>query len=165
MEDADWQTGFARSLMVYLNGRAIREPDHRGNEIVDDDIILAINADANEQSFSLPDKTYGTAWRDVLDTGTNLDNEKLYTAGESFQVDGRAMRVLIRDTSKDSIPTQAESEEESDSVSNFADPRPESHSWDEVQAAEAEASRTVREADDEKGTAPSRKGEDNTELK
>ena len=165
MEDADWQTGFARSLMVYLNGRAIREPDHRGNEIVDDDIILAINADANEQSFSLPDKTYGTAWRDVLDTGTNLDNEKLYTAGESFQVDGRAMRVLIRDTSKDSVPTQAESEEESDSVSNFADPRPESHSWDEVQAAEAEASRTVREADDEKGTAPSRKGEDNTELK
>lgn len=118
MEDADWQTGFA-SLMVYLNGRAIRRPDHRGNEIVDDNIILAINADANEQSFSLPDKTYGTAWQDVLDAGTNLDNERLYTAGESFRVDGRAMRVLIRDTSKDNIPAQAESEEETDSVSNF----------------------------------------------
>ncbi|MGO3085620.1 glycogen debranching protein, partial [Ancrocorticia populi] len=143
MEDADWQAGFARSLMVYLNGKAIREPDHRGNKIVDDDIIMAINADANEQTFSLPDETYGKSWRDVLDTGTNLDNERLYAAGESFRVDGRAMRVLIRDTSSE--PTKANEEEDSniESVSNFADPRPEARSWDEV-SGEDEESATVK---------------------
>ncbi|MGO1592532.1 glycogen debranching protein GlgX [Ancrocorticia sp.] len=134
MQDADWQTGFARSLMVYLNGQAIREPDSRGNQVKDDDILLAINADANEQTFSLPDKTYGQAWRDVLDTGTNLDNERLYTAGETFRVDGRAMRVLIRDASQD-VTGAKESEGEAEPKRNFADPLPESRSWDEVDPA------------------------------
>ncbi len=124
MEDSDWNQGFARSLMVYLNGNAIREPDWRGNDITDDDVIIAINADANSQMFRIPDSTYGGAWRDIIDTGTNLDPQKVYLPSEQFPVDGRAMRVLLRD---DSLVDESGGDEDEDDVvtANFADPKPE----------------------------------------
>ncbi len=125
MKDSDWNAGFARSLMIYLNGNAIHEPDARGNKIEDDDIILAINADANTQTFTLPDSTYGAGWRDVIDTGTNLDPGKIYEPSEQFPVDGRSVRVLIRDESHLEGESAQEEEEEATST-NFADPQLES---------------------------------------
>ncbi|HEU4521236.1 MAG TPA: glycogen debranching protein GlgX, partial [Thermoanaerobaculia bacterium] len=43
MTDADWQSGFARSVGVFLNGRAIPTPDGRGEPIVDDSFYLLFN--------------------------------------------------------------------------------------------------------------------------
>ena len=39
MEESDWTTVYARSLMVYYNGSAIGEPDVRGEDIHDDDAL------------------------------------------------------------------------------------------------------------------------------
>lgn len=36
MSDQDWQTGFAKSLGVYLNGKTIPDPGPRGERIKDD---------------------------------------------------------------------------------------------------------------------------------
>ncbi|MCF2706325.1 glycogen debranching protein GlgX [Arcanobacterium haemolyticum] len=95
MQDSDWSTGFARSLMVYLNGSAIREPDQRGNEILDDDILITFNAGSESVPFTIPPSEYGDSWHDVLDTGPHANREHVYMPGEEFPVEGHSMRVLI----------------------------------------------------------------------
>ncbi len=68
MCDEDWHTGYARSLMVFLNGEAIPEPDRRGARIVDDSFLLLFNAHHEEIDFVLPPVEYGQGWVAVLDT-------------------------------------------------------------------------------------------------
>ena len=55
MTQADWDFFFGKSLMVYLNGDAIAEPDSRGQRIVDDSFILCFNAHHESIEFTLPD--------------------------------------------------------------------------------------------------------------
>src|SRR6202012_4688234 len=43
MTDNDWQTGYARSLTVFLNGEAITEPGPRGDTVRDDSFLLLFN--------------------------------------------------------------------------------------------------------------------------
>ncbi|MFT0848491.1 glycogen debranching protein GlgX [Actinomycetaceae bacterium L2_0104] len=166
MEDSDWNAGFARSLMVYLNGDAIREPDPRGNKITDDDIIIAINADANTQTFTLPDATYGAGWRDVIDTGTNLDPGKIYEPSEHFPVDGRSMRVLIRDESLEDAE-DAEGKEEEVVSSNFADPQVDSgpgFAKEASSAASADIAEESPQADAPKDRGPEGQGASNSKT-
>ncbi len=45
MTHDDWETGYARSLMAFLNGEAIPDPGPRGEQIVDDSFLLLARAD------------------------------------------------------------------------------------------------------------------------
>ena len=54
MSDEDWGASFARSVMVFLNGSAIHEPDARGERVVDDSILALLNADADAIRFTVP---------------------------------------------------------------------------------------------------------------
>ena len=51
MDDGDWNTGFARTLMVFLNGDAIPEPDQTGRRITDDHFLLLFNAHSDPINF------------------------------------------------------------------------------------------------------------------
>src|SRR5919106_3079353 len=44
MSDEDWQNSFAKSMGVFLNGRAIPGTDERGEPVVDDSFYLMFNA-------------------------------------------------------------------------------------------------------------------------
>ncbi len=55
MSDDDWRAGFAKSLGVFLNGRAIPSPNERGEPIVDDSFYLMFNAHHEPLEFTLPD--------------------------------------------------------------------------------------------------------------
>ena len=68
MTGDDWATGYAKSVMVFLNGDAINEPDLRGARVVDDCFLMLCNADFRDASFTLPRKAYGASWQPVLDT-------------------------------------------------------------------------------------------------
>ncbi|GAB3590040.1 glycogen debranching protein GlgX [Angustibacter peucedani] len=68
MDDESWRNGYAKSLMVFLNGAAIPEPDRRGTPIVDDSFLLVINAHSEPIDFTLPPEGYGPAWSVELDT-------------------------------------------------------------------------------------------------
>ena len=48
MDEADWNSGFARSLMVFLNGDAIPELDAVGRRITDDNFLLLFNAQTDQ---------------------------------------------------------------------------------------------------------------------
>ena len=97
MQDEDWSTGFARSLMVFLNGSEIREPDARGNRIEDDDILITFNASDEPVTFVIPDAAYGDTWRIVLDTGSHGDPDAEQHPGDSFEIAPRAICVLLHE--------------------------------------------------------------------
>ena len=68
MSDEDWDVGYARSLGVFLNGKAIPEPDVRGEHVVDDTFLWLFNAGSESLSFSLPAEEWGSAWSVLFDT-------------------------------------------------------------------------------------------------
>jgi isoamylase len=67
MTDQDWNVGYARSLGVFLNGKAIQGHDERGRTITDDSFILLFNAHTSGVRWTIPEE-YGSVWRLVLDT-------------------------------------------------------------------------------------------------
>lgn len=109
MQEADWQTGYAQSLMVFLNGRGVHEPDSRGESIVDDDFLLAFNASNDSVDFSLPEEHYADSWKDVLSTGSHMQAEHTYSPSEAFVLDGHTMRVFVHAREAEPEPAQTES--------------------------------------------------------
>ncbi|GLU48960.1 glycogen debranching protein GlgX [Nocardiopsis ansamitocini] len=67
MSDDDWGNG-QQALGIFLNGDAITEPDPTGRRVHDGSFLLLLNAGATDVAFTVPDKSYGTAWETVLDT-------------------------------------------------------------------------------------------------
>ena len=96
MTDADWDESFARSLMVFLNGEAIPEPDGRGERIVDDSVLALMNADADPVEFQLPGGEFGARWTIALDSGNDRAAGRGRMAGSTIRVDGRCFVVLLR---------------------------------------------------------------------
>jgi glycogen operon protein len=70
MTGEDWNSGYARSLAVCVNGDAITEPDPRGERITDADFVLLINAHSDPVTFRVPAGigAAGAGWELVVDT-------------------------------------------------------------------------------------------------
>ena len=97
MKDADWKTGYAKALGVFLNGAAITEPDPRGEPVRDDSFLLLFSADSQPVRFTLPGPKFGGSWVVVLDSGAAPPvDPREYGAGAEVLVAPRAMAVLRR---------------------------------------------------------------------
>ncbi|UNX53356.1 glycogen debranching protein GlgX [Georgenia sp. TF02-10] len=95
MAAEDWGVSYARSVMVFLNGSAIPEPDARGNRIVDDSILCLLNADGAAIDFQLPGSGYGASWTTVVDTTTPDAEPTEHPAGATLTVTGRSVVLLV----------------------------------------------------------------------
>jgi glycogen operon protein len=107
MSDEDWKAGFAKSLMVYLNGRAIPSRGPRGEAIIDDTFLLCFNAHHETMAFHLPDQQFGRRWHRVIDTADPDLQEPIgpLTSGEALRVIDRSIVVLqLADSARDGIP-------------------------------------------------------------
>ena len=107
MDDEDWGAWFAKSMMVFLNGDAIPEPDGRGEKIRDDSLLVLLNADANGIDFTLPPESYGVVWRTELDTFDRSYVGRLHSAGETMRVAGRSVTVLLNARDEDPATARA----------------------------------------------------------
>lgn len=96
MSDAQWQEEFARSVMVFLNGDAIAEPDLRGEEIVDDSFLVLFNAQPEATSFTLPDAEYGETWTVALDSDHQLEPGEEIAHSTTIELAHRSTVVLSR---------------------------------------------------------------------
>ncbi len=94
MAEQDWADGDARTMMVFLNGSAIPEPDARGKAILDDDFLVIYNADHDDQTFRLPPAEYGERWLTEVDTAPDLLQPRWYAAGSTLVVGARSLVVL-----------------------------------------------------------------------
>ncbi len=97
MAESDWETGYARSLAVFLNGDAIPSPDPRGQQVKDDSFLLLFNAADTSIEFTLPSSDYGERWEIVVDTTSPLDVDRpSLKADGTVEVEARAVLVLRR---------------------------------------------------------------------
>ncbi|MBO3664078.1 glycogen debranching protein GlgX [Microbacterium stercoris] len=93
MDEEDWQTAYARSLGVFLNGQGIRERGPRGEKIVDRHFLLFFNAHVEPVEFTLPSEEYCAAWEIVLDTADGPDPSP-HEPGSTLSVESRSVVVL-----------------------------------------------------------------------
>jgi len=67
MTDRDWVSRHARSLGVYLNGKAIPGHDDRGRSFADDSFLLLFNGHSRTVYWQMP-PDFGGSWKIALDT-------------------------------------------------------------------------------------------------
>jgi len=100
MSEDDWNAGFAKSLAVFLNGRAIPSPNERGEPVIDDSIYLMFNAHHEPLEFTLADSKWAERWTVVLNTAeekdllAEQDNGPELAAGSKMQVQPWSLVVL-----------------------------------------------------------------------
>lgn len=96
MKEENWQLDHARSLGVYINGKAIRSVDQKGKPIVDDSFYIIFNAHSESLPFKLPPSKFAKEWMKIIDTDLNLLEQKgdIYKSDEEIIVQGRSVVVL-----------------------------------------------------------------------
>ena len=94
MNEEHWEQGWIRTMGMLLNGRAISETDERGRTIEDDVLLLLINGDSSEQSFTLPANSLASEWRVLIDTNAPSEAERKVTAGEEYLLQPRTLALL-----------------------------------------------------------------------
>jgi isoamylase len=98
MTEDDWAAGFAKSLMVFLNGEAITEPGQRGEPVVDGSFLLMFNAAEHSMEFVVPPSGFGEQWVQELDTAEPrpAGDPPSVKPGDIVVLADRSRRVLSR---------------------------------------------------------------------
>lgn len=105
MSAGDWHTGYAKSLMVYLNGAAITEPGPRGEPIQDDSFLMLINAHHEDMTFTLPGAEYGDTWLPILNTADEVARDEPFadeqwSPGSLVAVTSRSLQLMRQPQAK-----------------------------------------------------------------
>jgi glycogen operon protein len=95
MDRADWANTHAMSLMLFLNGHDIPEPDINGFHQDDNDFLLIFNAYYESMVFTLPDESYARKWVLLIDTSDSDAPQLAYEAKFSITADPRSLIVLM----------------------------------------------------------------------
>jgi glycogen operon protein len=93
MSPEDWETSYARSIGVFLNGDGISGRGSRGEPISDSSFLVCFNAHAEPVEFTLPPEEYGARWEIVLDTASAPDAGP-HDAGSLLPLEARSLLVL-----------------------------------------------------------------------
>ncbi|MBV9098751.1 MAG: glycogen debranching enzyme, partial [Frankiaceae bacterium] len=97
MSDEDWDSGFAKSVTVFLNGDGIREPDARGEPVTDSSFLLLFNAHHDPLDFVVPEIGAVSSWHVVVDTNAPMRDDadpRSVKSGEQVAVEARSILVL-----------------------------------------------------------------------
>ena len=98
MTEADWDSGFGKSITVFLNGDGIPDKDVRGERVVDDSFLLCFNAHHEDLEFQTPDGRFAQEWTVDLDTttatGERTGATAVVVAGTATTVRARSVLVL-----------------------------------------------------------------------
>jgi glycogen operon protein len=84
MAEEDWGAGFAKSLGVFLNGRAIPTPNERGEQVIDDSFYAMFNTSHETVEFTLPEAKWGQKWVELLGTAEHGDAMDEERTGDEF---------------------------------------------------------------------------------
>jgi len=98
MSAKDWETGYAKTLALFLNGEALVSRDRQGNTITDDSFLLIFNAHDQAIDFVLPPSKWGKSWIKELDTNEEqaAESSDRFEAKGKVRLSGRSVVVLRR---------------------------------------------------------------------
>jgi isoamylase len=94
MTDDDWETGYARSIGVFLNGDAIPTPDAFGGRILDDSLFVILNASDTDMRWTVPGGVWARDWTVELDTSLIQAESTPVKGGDVVDLVARSILVL-----------------------------------------------------------------------
>ncbi len=96
MGEDDWNNPYVRCVGLRLAGDAIDEVDERGNRIVDDTLLILLNAHHEPVRFVLPAHRPRLRWELGLDTreATGKAPHRLIRGGEPYELEARSIALL-----------------------------------------------------------------------
>jgi isoamylase len=112
MTDEMWNSPEVRGLGVRLNGDAIQEVDERGAAIVGDTLLLILNASDQPLTFVMPPTAPIERWDTLIDTTEPWRAPRRLSAGDRYELQGRAMAVLKLNNRKEDLRRAADWEPE-----------------------------------------------------
>jgi isoamylase len=94
MREEDWRDPETRVLQMFLAGRGINDVDETGRPVVDDNLLLLLNASEREVTFTLPVfASIREPWRFVVGTAGD-EGEGAVRPGESTRLASRSMKLF-----------------------------------------------------------------------
>ena len=101
MTEENWRDDYAKTLGIFLNGKAIPSPGPKGEKIVDDNFFFIFNAYHDTIPFLLPTQKFGRRWIKILDTAIDYFEEtgELVPARKTINIEGRSI-VLLKEPNK-----------------------------------------------------------------
>jgi glycogen operon protein len=95
MTDAEWAAGWNRAMGVMLAGDALGEVDEAGSLVVDDTLLLLLNAHTQPVDFTIP-AHHGGSWEVLIDTAKSEGVEKgsSHAAGSVVTLSDRSLLLL-----------------------------------------------------------------------
>ena len=93
MQPEDWESGFGRSIGVYLNGYGIQGRDARGEPIVDRSFLIYFSAHTEPVTVTLPSSEHAQRWERLVDT-SGIEGEPVLDAGGTMTLEAISMVVL-----------------------------------------------------------------------
>jgi isoamylase len=98
MSDVDWESGFTRSLGVFLNGRGIPDRGVHGETVVGASVLLFFNAHYEPIGFRVPPAAYGEVWEHAVDTAVETAvaqaDPAVVKPGQVVPVEARSIVIL-----------------------------------------------------------------------
>ena len=95
MTDEHWNTGFAKSLGIFLYGDGIHTLGQDNQPLRDDSFYLIFNAHSGPLDFKLPGEQYGQKWTKCWDTsGHAAERKKNYSPGDTVKAGERCVILL-----------------------------------------------------------------------
>jgi isoamylase len=96
MAEDDWNNPYVHCVGLRFAGDAIDEVDERGNHIVDDTLLILLNAHHEPVRFVLPAHRPRLRWELGLDTreATGKAPHRLIRGGEPYELEARSMALL-----------------------------------------------------------------------
>ena len=92
MSDEDWNNPQTQSMGIFLDGNGLDDVDERGEPLLDDHLLLLLNASHVDLPFRLPDLAGCQAWDLQLDT-TDDHAGGTVKAGEETNLAARSVKL------------------------------------------------------------------------
>ncbi|HEX8040141.1 MAG TPA: glycogen debranching protein GlgX [Chryseosolibacter sp.] len=96
MTEEHWNTSFAKSLAIYLNGKGIHTLSAKGEPVLDDSFYVIFNAHYEPLEYTMPAEKYGRHWIKILDTFEGfIGDGQSFAPGDKLVVQGRSVVLLL----------------------------------------------------------------------
>jgi isoamylase len=126
MDEQNWDTGFGRSIGVFLNGDGIHGRDARGQRVTDHNFAILFNAHDDTVDFTLPSAEFSDSWEVVVDTAGQAADSAPKTAGDVIPVHAKSL-VVLREYVASEVDTDHSVAASLNVAASTAPPTPASH--------------------------------------
>ena len=94
MSETDWNAHHTKSLGMFLAGRGIDDTDEEGRPLLDDNLLVLLNASGNDLEFTIPRlEDVRERWTLLVDTADD-DAEEVRLPGETTKLVARSLKFF-----------------------------------------------------------------------